>query len=270
MRVAALQMSSQRNLDENLEQAAGLLDEAAAAGVELAVLPENFSYLGAVDADRLAVAEAPGSGPAQRFLSAQARRHGLWIVGGTIPIRDGATARVHSRSMLVAPDGGVVAQYDKLHLFDVVLPGDAAETYRESDTTLPGEAPVVASTPFGPIGLTVCYDLRFPALFHRLGVLGMDILVVPAAFTVPTGRAHWQPLLVTRAFESLTFLIAAGQWGEHAGGRLTYGHSSIISPWGDVLAQRAEGIGIVTADIDLASLRGLRQKFPVIRHRREF
>lgn len=269
MRVAALQMSSQRHLEDNLEQAARLLAEAAAAGVELAVLPENFSYLGAVDADRLAVAEAPGTGPAQDFLSDQARRHRLWIVGGTIPIRDGG-ARVHSRSLLITPDGAAAAQYDKLHLFDVVIPGVEAESYRESDTTLPGAAPVAASTPLGRIGMTVCYDLRFPALFHRLGLAGMDILVVPAAFTVPTGRAHWQPLLVTRAFESLTFVIAAAQCGEHAGGRLTYGHSSIISPWGEVLAQRADGIGVVAADIDLALLSDLRQKFPVIRHRREF
>jgi deaminated glutathione amidase len=269
MKVAALQMSSQRNLDANLEQAAALLGEAAAAGVELAVLPENFSYLGAVDADRLAVAETPGDGPAQVFIEEQARSLGLWIVGGTIPMRDG-DPRVHSRSLLVAPDGSIAAQYDKLHLFDVVIPENPAESYRESDTTLPGEAPVVAATPIGRIALTVCYDLRFPALFHRLGLLGMDILVVPAAFTVPTGRAHWLPLLVTRAFESLTFVIAAGQCGKHAGGRLTYGHSSIISPWGQVLAQREEGIGVVAADIDLAVLPDLRQKFPVLRHRREF
>lgn len=269
MRVAALQMNSGRELAANLEQAATLLGDAAAAGVELAVLPENFSYLGAVDADRVAVAEASGEGPAQAFLAEQAQRHRLWIVGGTIPIR-GNGGRVHSRSLLVDPSGRTVAQYDKLHLFDVVIPGGARESYRESDTTLPGEAPVVATTPFGRIALTVCYDLRFPALFHRLSVLGMDILAVPAAFTVPTGRAHWLALLTTRAFESLSFVVAAGQWGEHAGGRLTYGHSSIISPWGKLLAQQAEGIGVVAAEIDLAELPALRQKFPVIQHRREF
>ena len=269
MRVAALQMSSQVDLDSNLEQAAKLLAEAAASGATLAVLPENFSYLGAVDADRLAVAEEPGQGPAQAFLKEQARLYRMWIVGGTIPIRDG-NPRIHSRSLLLGPDGQIVAQYDKLHLFDVTIPNSPKESYRESDTTLPGVDPVVATTPFGRVALTVCYDLRFPALFHRLSILGMDILVVPAAFTVPTGRAHWQPLLTTRAFESLSFVIAAGQWGEHARGRLTYGHSSIISPWGEVLAQRADGIGCVMADIDLDLLRGLREKFPVLEHRREF
>jgi len=269
VKVAALQMTSRRDVAANLDQAASLLAEAADAGAQLAVLPENFSYLGAVDADRVAVAEAPGNGPAQSFLAEQARRHRLWIVGGTIPIRS-ADRRVHSRSLLVGPDGAVAAEYDKLHLFDVVIPGAASESYRESDTTLPGAVPVVATTPLARIALTVCYDLRFPALFHRLSVIGMDILVVPAAFTVPTGRVHWMPLLTTRAFESLSFVIAAGQVGEHDGGRLTFGHSSIISPWGDVLAQRAEGIGIVTAELDLGQLQSLRQKFPVLMHRREF
>ncbi|HMB73640.1 MAG TPA: carbon-nitrogen hydrolase family protein [Gammaproteobacteria bacterium] len=270
MKVAALQMNSRTGLDRNLAQAEQLLSEAAAAGVELAVLPENFSYLGAQDADRVVAAEAPGDGPAQAFLGEQARRHGMWIVGGTVPIRSGEEGRVFSRSLLLSPQGSVAAQYDKLHLFDVEVPGREAESYRESDTTVPGEHPTVANVPIGRIGMTVCYDLRFPALFHRLSVLGMDILIVPAAFTVPTGRVHWRALLQTRAFESLVYVIAAGQWGEHAQGRQTWGHSAIVSPWGDLLGMLDSGVGVVTAEIDLDRQLELRRKFPVLAHRREF
>jgi predicted amidohydrolase len=270
MKVAALQMNARTEVEENLSQASDLLAEAAAAGVRLAVLPENFSYLGAQDADRLAAAELPGDGVAQQFLADQARTHQMWIVGGTIPIRSEDERRVYSRSLLVAPEGRVEAQYDKLHLFDVDVPDKAAESYRESDTTIPGAAPVVAAADFGRIGMTVCYDLRFPALFHRLGVLGMDLLVVPAAFTVPTGRVHWHALLQARAFESLVYVVAAGQWGEHSGGRLTWGHSGIFSPWGDCLGMLDSGVGIVTAEIDFDRQRELRRKFPVLAHRREF
>jgi nitrilase len=270
MKVAALQMNSQTELDHNLEQAGRLLAQAAGEGVRLAVLPENFSYLGAQDADRVVAAEDAHEGPAQNFLREQAKTYGMWIVGGTIPIRSDDGRRVYSRSLLVAPEGRVAAQYDKLHLFDVDVPDRPGESYRESDTTIPGEQPVIGDMEPGRIGMTVCYDLRFPALFHRLSTLGMDILVVPAAFTVPTGRVHWQPLLQTRAFESLAYVIAAGQWGEHAAGRMTWGHSAIFSPWGELLGMLDSGVGIVTAEIDLERQRELRSKFPVLAHRREF
>jgi predicted amidohydrolase len=270
VKVAAVQMNSQTDLQQNLLQAGELLARAAAQGVQLAVLPENFSWFGAQDADRLAAAEAPDDGPAQTFLAEQARMHSMWIVGGTVPVRSNDAGRVFSRSLLVAPDGHVCARYDKLHLFDVDVPGQAAESYRESDSTLPGAGPTVAQTGCGRIGMTVCYDLRFPALFHRLSVLGMDVLAVPAAFTVPTGAVHWQALLQTRAFESLVYVIAAGQWGEHANGRLTWGHSSIFSPWGDCLGMLESGIGIVAADVDFDRQIELRSKFPVLSHRREF
>ncbi len=270
MKVAALQMNSQTGLEANLQQAGELLAQAAAAGAQLSVLPENFSYLGAQDADRLVASEAPEDGPAQTFLAEQARRHAMWIVGGTVPVRADETGRVYSRSLLVAPDGRIHARYDKLHLFDVDVPGKAAESYRESDTTVPGREPIVVATDVGRIGMTVCYDLRFPALFHRLSRLGMDLLVVPAAFTVPTGAVHWHALLQTRAFESLVYVIAAGQWGEHAGGRKTWGHSSIFSPWGDCLGMLESGVGIVTADVDFERQRELRRQFPVLAHRREF
>ena len=268
MRAAAIQMTSGRDVGRNLDEAARLLAQAAEGGAQLAVLPENFSFLGAEEAERLAAAEALGDGPAQTFLAEQARAHGLWIVGGTVPIRS-RNDRASSRSYLVSPDGSVAAHYDKIHLFDVVIPGRDDESYRESATTVPGERVVTAETPFGRIGMTICYDVRFPALFHRLGALGAAIIVVPAAFTVPTGRVHWRPLLQARAIESLAYVIAAGQWGEHAGGRKTYGHSMIVGPWGDVLGCREEGAGVVFADLDMIEQERLRNQFPVLTHRRE-
>ncbi|MFS8609367.1 MAG: carbon-nitrogen hydrolase family protein, partial [Gammaproteobacteria bacterium] len=187
MKAAAVQMTSGRDVERNLAEAGRWIAEAASQGAELIVLPENFSFLGAQDAERIAAAEAPGDGPAQAFLADAARNHGVWIVGGTIPIRD-RNDRPSSRSYLVSPDGTVAAFYDKIHLFDVEIPGQTGESYRESATTLAGERVVAAETPLGRIGMTICYDVRFPALFHRLGVLGVDVIVVPAAFTVPTRR----------------------------------------------------------------------------------
>jgi nitrilase len=268
MRAAAIQMTSTRDVGQNLEAAGELIGTAAARGAELVVLPENFSFLGPQDADRLAAAEQPGQGPAQDFLLAQARRHGVWIVGGTVPIVAGH-GRASSRSLLVDPNGKRVAEYDKIHLFDVSVPDAAGETYRESATTLSGSVVTVAPTPFGRLGMVVCYDLRFPALFHRLGVTGMDILAVPAAFTVPTGRVHWQPLLAARAIESLTYVVASAQCGEHGGGRRTYGHSMILGPWGEVLDELPSGPGIVSAELDMIKLKDIRAKFPVLEHRRE-
>jgi nitrilase len=197
-----------------------------------------------------------------------AKRHGVWIVGGTIPIREGGPL-ASSRSLLVAPDGRTVAHYDKIHLFDVDIPGRTAERYSESATTLAGKRVVAADTPIGRIGMTVCYDIRFPALFHRLSVLGTDILVVPAAFTVPTGQVHWLPLLQTRAIESLVYVVAAGQTGEHDGGRKTYGHSMVIGPWGELLGELPSGPGVICADLDMIRLAELRQRFPTVQHRRE-
>jgi predicted amidohydrolase len=265
---AAVQMTSGTDVSANLREAGRLIAAATERQASLVVLPENFSFLGATDADRLRAAEAEGDGPAQAFACEQARRHGLWLVAGTIPIRQ-PDGRVLSRSLLVGPDGAVAAHYDKIHLFDVTLPANEGESYRESATTVAGQSVIVAPTALGRIGMTVCYDIRFPALFARLSVLGMDLLVVPAAFTVPTGRVHWLPLLQARAIESLVHVIAAGQWGEHAGGRLTYGHSLIIGPWGEVLAECPDGAGIAHAEIDMIEQARLRRVFPVISHRRE-
>jgi nitrilase len=268
-RAAAVQMTSTTEVARNLDAAGRLVAEAAAVGASLVVLPENFSFMGVDDAARVAAAETDGTGAAQDFARNAASRHGLWLVAGTIPIRD-ASGRVRSRSLLVAPDGSLAAQYDKIHLFDVSLPASEGESYRESATTIAGERVVCAATAVGRIGMSVCYDIRFPSLFAALGAAGMELLVVPAAFTVPTGRVHWLPLLSARAIESLSFVVASGQWGQHAGGRLTYGHSLIVGPWGNVLAECAEGAGVAHAEIDMIELRQLRRQFPVLEHRREF
>ena len=268
LRAAALQLTSGTDVEANLAAAGELIAEAAQDGAELIVLPENFSFLGATDADRLAAAEREGDGPAQRFLVEQARAFGVFIVGGTIPVSaDSKLAK--SRSYLMGPDGQVIAAYDKIHLFDVDVPNTSGEAYQESATTIPGARPVVASTAVASIGLSVCYDLRFPALFHRLGQMGMEILAIPAAFTVPTGRVHWRPLLTARAVESLTFVVASAQCGEHAGGRQTYGHSMILDPWGAVLDEIELGTGFAIADLDMMRQVELRQQFPTLSHRRE-
>jgi deaminated glutathione amidase len=272
MKAAAVQMTSTRDVQANLREAGQLVGEAARQGAQLVVLPENFSFLGATDAERQAAVESFGDGPAQRFLAETAETLGVWIVGGTIPIRDEESGgdRASSRSLLVGPDGRVAAHYDKIHLFDVDIPaGGRPERYSESATTLAGTRVVAASTPGARIGMTVCYDIRFPALFHRFSVLGTDVVVVPAAFTVPTGEVHWRPLLQARAIESLVYVVAAGQWGEHAGGRKTYGHSLILGPWGELLAELPAGPGVVCADLDMIRLTELRQRFPTVLHRRE-
>jgi nitrilase len=263
-------MTSTRDVQANLREAGRLVADAAQQGAKLVVLPENFSFLGATDADRVSAIERFGDGPAQQFLAETAEQFAVWIVGGTIPIRD-AGERASSRSLLVGPDGRVAAHYDKIHLFDVDIEAGAraAERYAESATTLAGTRVVAASTPLARIGMTVCYDIRFPALFHRLSVLGTDVVVVPAAFTVPTGEVHWLPLLQARAIESLVYVVAAGQWGEHAGGRKTYGHSLILGPWGERLAELPAGPGVVCADLDMIRLAELRQRFPTVQHRRE-
>jgi nitrilase len=267
-RAAAVQMTSGMDVGANLVEAGRLIAAARQDDAELVVLPENFSFMGKDDAARVASAEDAGAGRAQAFARGAAREHGIWLVAGTIPIRH-RDGRVLSRSLLVAPDGEVAASYDKIHLFDVNVPTRPGESYRESATTLPGENVVSAATGLGRIGMCVCYDIRFPALYDRLGRVGMDVLVVPAAFTVPTGRVHWRPLLQARAIESLVYVVASGQWGEHAGGRLTYGHSMIIGPWGEVLAECPDGAGYALAEIDLAELARLRRQFPVLEHRRE-
>jgi len=268
MKAAAIQMNSGDDVAANLAAAAQLLDQAASAGAGFAVLPENFACLAADEAGKLAVAEAPGDGPIQRFLAETARSHKLWLVGGTIPLRDADQRRAYAASLLFDPDGVEQARYDKIHLFDVGLPG-ADESYRESTTSIPGTKIVSFHAPFARIGMAVCYDIRFPALFDALGRSGMDVLAMPAAFTVPTGEAHWEILLRARAIESLCYVVAAAQCGAHPGGRRTYGHSMIVGPWGEIVAMRATEPGVVVAEIDMMQVESLRARFPALTHRRD-
>ena len=267
MRVAAIQMTSGPDVAANLEQAGALLEDAAARGARLAVLPENFAFMGLHDADKRAVAEADGAGAVQEFLAASARRLRLWIVGGTVPLRAGPDGRVAAASLVYDADGRRVARYDKIHLFDVDIPG-RSETYRESAHVAPGAlAPAVVDTPVGRLGLSVCYDVRFPELYRHLSAAGAQLLAVPSAFTSPTGRAHWEPLLRARAIENLCYVVAPAQSGFHPSGRETYGDSMIVDYWGRVLQRLPRGRGCALADIDLARQAGVRESFPALRHR---
>ena len=266
VKVAALQMTSGADLAVNLASASLLLAEAREAGAAVAVLPENFSFIGLHDADKRAIAEPDGDGPVQEFLSRQARELSLCIVGGTTPIAGPADGRVAAACLVYGEDGRRLARYDKIHLFDVDLPG-RQESYRESANIAPGSKPVLVPTPAGLLGLSVCYDVRFPELFRLMAAGGADWFTVPAAFTVPTGRAHWETLLRARAIENLSYVVAAAQWGRHANGRETFGDSLIVSYWGVVLARLPSGTGITVAEFDRASQQAARGEFPALRHR---
>lgn len=267
MLVAAVQMTSGPDVAANLAVARELLGRCAAAGAAVAVLPENFAFMGLREPDKLAVAEPHGAGPIQAALAAAARELGLWIVAGTLPLRVDGEPRVAAASLVFDASGKCVARYDKMHLFDVDIPGKA-ESYRESAGVVPGEVPTVVDTPAGRLGMSVCYDLRFPELFRELLARGAEWFCVPAAFTVPTGRAHWELLLRARAVENLAPVVAAAQSGYHPGGRETYGHSLIVDHWGSVLARRPRGPGVVLAALDRDAQRSARQEFPALAHRR--
>jgi deaminated glutathione amidase len=266
MKVAALQMTSGPDVPGNLEQARVLLEEAVERGARLAALPENFAFMGLKDADKRAVAEADGHGPAQDFLAATARRLRVWIVGGTVPLAASADGRVAAACLVYDSDGRRVARYDKIHLFDVDIPG-RAESYRESAHVAPGARATVLDTPLGRLGLSVCYDVRFPELYRHLSACGAQILTIPSAFTSPTGRAHWETLLRARAIENLCYVVAPAQSGFHPGGRETYGDSMIVDFWGRVLQRVPRGRGCAVAEVDLARLSGVRESFPALAHR---
>jgi nitrilase len=259
-------MTSSHVVAENLASAEALLREAKDAGALIACLPENFSFIGLKDEDKLQVAEPDGRGPVQAFLSETAAKLNLWILGGTIVIRTNDASRVANSSLLIDADGKRVARYDKIHLFDVTIPG-RNEQYRESNHVLPGRDPVIADTPVGKLGLSVCYDMRFPELYRELVLQGAEWLAMPAAFTVPTGRAHWETLLRARAIENLCYVVAPAQSGLHTSGRETYGDSLIVDYWGQVLSRLAKGTGVITADIDLASQAESRARFPALDNR---
>jgi deaminated glutathione amidase len=264
--VAAIQMTSGPDVAANLQEARALLEEAARRGARVAALPENFSFIGLADGDKRSIAEEDGHGPVQDFLAETAQRLGMWIVGGTVPLRGAADGRVAAASLVYDSAGERRARYDKIHLFDIQIP-ERTESYRESANVAPGSTAVVLDTPVGRLGLSVCYDVRFPELFRKLSADGAELLVVPSAFTEPTGRAHWETLLRARAIENLCWVIAPAQSGFHPGGRETYGDSMIVDHWGRVLDRLPRGHGCITAEIDLERQRRDRGSFPSLTHR---
>ena len=272
MQVAALQMVSTPDLPTNLQTAARLLAQAADAGAELAVLPEYFCVMGLQDTDKVALQEPFGHGPVQDFLSQQARALGLWIVGGTLPLvtPEGTDrSRIRNASLVFAPSGQCVARYDKIHLFRFAQDDEA---YDETRVIEPGQPPVTFALPSKDghtytVGLSVCYDLRFPELYRAHADKGADLLLVPSAFTFTTGRAHWEVLLRARAIENLAYVVAAAQGGVHVNGRRTWGQSLVVNPWGEVLAQQPQGEAVVLAEVDPARLKSARHQLPALNHR---
>ncbi|WP_027823277.1 carbon-nitrogen hydrolase family protein [Laribacter hongkongensis] len=261
-RVAVVQMVSGHVVADNLERARLRVLEAARGGAALVVLPEYFALMGLADTDKLAVAEAFGHGPMQDAVAQMAREAGVWLVAGTLPLAGQNPGRVRNSCLVFSPAGECVARYDKIHLFGF---SGLGERYCESDTIEPGDSPVAVDTPLGRLGLSVCYDLRFPELYRHLGE--MTALVLPAAFTAVTGEAHWEVLLRARAIENQCYAIAAAQGGVHSSGRRTHGHSMIIDPWGRIVAKLPEGEGVLWADLDPALLASVRNRLPALRHR---
>ena len=267
LRISAIQMNSGEDVTVNLTRARRALRSAAADGATIAVLPENFARMGKKESDRLAIIEPDGAGPLQDFLAAEAARSGMWIVGGTIPLKSDDPKRPYAAALVYDGSGRRAGRYDKVHLFDARVP-ESEEAYRESGNTMHGSKGLRIETPWGGLGVAVCYDLRFPELFRWMSNEGMDVLALPAAFTYATGEAHWESLLRARAIENLTYVAAAAQTGTHPGGRQTYGHSMLVDPWGVILADAGSRTRVITATIDTQRLKRLRQQFPVLDHRR--
>ncbi len=266
-RVAAIQMASGSNLSANLLEVERLISKSADAGAELVVLPENFAMMGMKDGEVLRLKEKHGDGPIQSFLKDMANKYGLWIVGGTIPLESPNPDKVYAACLLLDNKGNEIARYNKLHLFDVTIT-ENGDRYNESSTIEAGTEIVVVDTPFGRLGMAVCYDLRFPGLFRDMQHHGVDLITIPSAFTAITGKAHWDILVRARAIENLCFVIASAQGGYHINGRETYGHSMIVDPWGNKLDELPRGSGIVYADIDMTRQTEIRKNFPVLNHRR--
>ena len=267
MRIAAIQLNSGADVERNLARVEQLLADAAADGCTLAVLPENFALMPKKSRDKAAHAEEPGAGPIQDFLAEAARQHGLWIVGGSIPLASPEPERVYGACPVYADSGTLKGCYRKIHLSDVKLP-DSSESYQESWSMYPGDDPVAVETPAGMLGLSICYDLRFPELYRRLVDAGATAFSVPAAFTRTTGEAHWRVLLRARAIENLAYVFAPGQYGDHADGRSTFGHSMIVDPWGKVLAEAPAEECFVAAEVDPEMVATLRRDFPALSNRR--
>jgi nitrilase len=260
-------MASGPSVSANLLEADRLIARAVDAGACLVVLPENFALMGSSEYDKVQIRETEGSGRIQDFLAAQAARHKIWLVGGTIPLTASSPNKVRAACLLFDSSGKRVARYDKMHLFDVRLE-ESGENYTESNTIEPGDRIVVMDSPCGRLGLGVCYDLRFPELFRAMLDQGVEVLALPSAFTAITGKAHWEPLVRARAIENLCYVIAAAQGGYHLSGRETHGDSMIVDPWGTVMQRIPRGPGVITADIDFQRLSSVRRNFPTIAHRR--
>jgi predicted amidohydrolase len=263
--VAAVQMNSQAEVAHNLDQARALCRKAKSRGAELVVLPENFAFFGA-EADKRGIAEALGDGTISRALAEMARENGVFVVGGGFPEQSSDVERPHNTLLIVGPDGAEVAVYRKIHLFDVEL--GTGGSYSESAATTAGSAVTVVEVGGFKVGLSICYDLRFPELYRALAEQGAELLLVPAAFTLHTGKDHWHVLLRARAIESQAFVVAAGQHGSHPGGRQTYGHSLVVDPWGTVVAEASDGVGVTCATLERGRLEAVRRSLPALRHRK--
>lgn len=265
-RISAIQMASGSNVSANLNEAGRWISYAADAGADLIVLPENFAIMAMEQSDMLKVKEQPGAGPIQDFLKNMCVKHRVWIVAGTIPLESENAERVRAACLLFNSDGEEVCRYDKIHLFDVKL--DDGESYAESDVTEAGQDIIIHDTPFGKMGFAVCYDIRFPEMFRRMVDKGVELIVVPAAFTAITGKAHWESLVRARAIENLCFVIASAQGGYHANGRETHGDSMIVDPWGEIKDRLSRGSGFISADLELDKISLIRKQFPVLQHRK--
>jgi nitrilase len=261
-KVAAIQTVSGPDVSKNLADCAALIAEAADAGARLIGLPEYFGIIGMRDRDKVDVREPLGDGPIQHFLAETARRHQVWLVGGSVPLVCESPDKVWNASLVYDADGNLVARYDKIHLFGF---DNGREKYSEERTIAHGSQVVTVDSPFGRIGLSICYDLRFPELYRAFG--DVDLIFVPSAFTEVTGAAHWEPLLRARAIENLAYVVAPAQGGVHPNGRETHGNSMIIDPWGRILARRAKAPGVVIAEIDPGKLREARTMLPALTHR---
>lgn len=271
-KIAAIQMASGPNVSANLLEISRQILNAVKAGAKLIVLPESFAIMGLHDADQIKVAENEGAGPIQDFLSEQAKTHKIWLVAGTIPLKleqddPNYDNKVYAACLVYNDEGICVSRYDKIHLFDVHIEM-TNETYYESETLEAGNKAVIVDTPFGKIGLAICFDLRFPELFRQLVLKGAEIIVLPSAFTAITGKAHWEVLLRARAIENLCYVVASAQGGYHVSGRETYGNSMIVDPWGVVLDRLPQGSGYVMANIDIENTKNIRQNFPVLENRK--
>lgn len=261
-KVAAIQMASGPNVEGNLNEARRLIANAVEQGAKLVVLPEFFAIMGMNEQDKIKVREQAGQGPIQTFLSETARKHKIWLVGGSIPLAANVPNKVRNSCLVFDETGAQVARYDKIHLFNLTL---GTEQYNEASTIEAGDKVVVVDSPFGRIGLAVCYDLRFPELFRAMK--DVNIIVLPSAFTATTGKMHWEPLVRARAIENLAYVIAAGQGGYHVNGRETHGHSMIVDPWGRVMDELQRGSGVVIADINPSYQASLRKSLPALSHR---